>query len=210
MHSLTEHFAGLVESYGLIILFPTIFLETFGLPLPGESALVATSALAAKGSLNIVAVAGVATLAAIAGDNLAYLIGRRYGRAVILTYGARFGITETKYEAAERVTQKYGAYVVVCARFFVLLRQLNGLVAGSANMPWAKFFVANMVGSAAWVLFWTTLAYQFGQHLSLLHKVLYHLSLAGAVSIPVVLVLVFVFGRNALKKTNPVAQDQPD
>ncbi len=90
MHQLTERFASLIDSYWLLILFPTIFFETFGLPLPGESALVATSALAAKGSLNIVAVAATASLAAIAGDNVAHLIGRRYGRAIIIAYGTRF------------------------------------------------------------------------------------------------------------------------
>ncbi|WP_170766463.1 DedA family protein [Ruegeria lacuscaerulensis] len=206
MHHLAEHFANLVEGYGLVVLFPTIFFETFGLPLPGESALIATSALAAKGSLNIVAVAAVASLAAIAGDNIAYMIGRRYGREIILAYGARFGITEAKYEAAERATDKYGSYVVVCARFFVLLRQLNGLVAGSANMPWVKFFVANVTGSVLWVLFWTTLAYQFGLHVSLLTKALHHFSLIGAVLIPIALVLVFVFGRSALKRRNTVAK----
>lgn len=198
MHHLADHFENLLETYGLVILFPTIFFETFGLPLPGESALVATSALAAKGSLNIVAVAITASLAAIAGDNVAYLIGRRYGRAIILAYGTRFGITEEKYEAAERATNTYGAYVVVCARFFVLLRQLNGLVAGSANMPWMKFFVANVVGSVLWVLFWTILAYQFGQHVSLQAKGLHHISVIVAILVPIALVLMFVFGRKAL------------
>lgn len=201
MDHIAEHFKSLTEEYGLVILFPTIFFETFGLPLPGESALVATSALAAKGSLNIGAVAAVASLAAITGDNVAYLLGRRYGRAIILAYGARFGITEAKYEAAERVTNKYGAYIVICARFFVVLRQLNGLVAGSASMPWVKFFIANVVGSVLWVVFWTTLAYQFGQHVALLPNALHRISLVSAILVPVALVTLFVLGPRALQKT---------
>ncbi|MCG7522560.1 DedA family protein [Ruegeria sp. Ofav3-42] len=209
MHHFADNFENLIENYGLFVLFPTIFFETFGLPLPGESALVATSALAAKGTLNIFAVAAVAILAAIAGDNVAYLIGRRYGRAIILAYGSRFGITQTKYDSVERATNKYGAYVVVCARFFVLLRQLNGLVAGSANMPWIKFFLANVAGSVLWVLFWTTIAYQFGHRVSLLPDAVHHLSLIGAVLVPVTLVLVFVFGRRALLKRKALATKQP-
>ncbi|WP_170395091.1 DedA family protein [Ruegeria arenilitoris] len=209
MHHFANHFENLVENYGLLILFPTIFFETFGLPLPGESALVAASVLAAKGTLNIFAVAAVASLAAIAGDNVAYLIGRRYGRAIILAYGSRFGITETKYEAAERATNKYGAYVVVCARFIVLLRQLNGLVAGSANMPWVKFFLANVAGSLLWALFWTTIAYQFGHRVSLLPDALHHVLLMGAVLVTVALVLVLVFGRRALLKRKAIAKKQP-
>ncbi|WP_109313035.1 DedA family protein [Ruegeria sp. AU67] len=111
-----------------------------------------------------------------------------------------FGVTEEKYEAAERATNKFGACDVVCARFFVLLLQLNGLVAGSANMPWMKFFIANVVGSVLWVLFWTILAYQFGQHVSLLAKGLHHVSVIVAILIPVALILVFVFGRWALQR----------
>lgn len=202
MHHFIEHFANLLESYGLVVLFATLFLETFGLPLPGESALVATSAAAANGKINIFAVAMVASLAAIAGDNVAYLIGRRYGRALILAYGGRLGISEEKYQAVEDVTKKYGAFVVVVARFFVLLRQLNGLVAGSANMPWPRFLIANVLGSMLWVLFWTTLAYQFGQHISLLPKVLHHVSLMGAILVPATLILVFVFGHRGLKARN--------
>ncbi|WP_170565397.1 DedA family protein [Ruegeria atlantica] len=209
MHHFADNFESLVENYGLFVLFPTIFFETFGLPLPGESALVATSVLAAKGTLNIFAVAAVASLAAIAGDNVAYLIGRRYGRAIILAYGSRFGITETKYKAVERATNKYGAYVVVWARFFVLLRQLNGLVAGSANMPWVKFFLANVAGSVLWVVFWTSIAYQFGHRVSLLPDVLHHVLPMGAVLAPIALVLVFVFGRRALLKRKAVAKKRP-
>lgn len=209
MHHFADNFENLVEHYGLFILFPTIFFETFGLPLPGESALVAASALAAKGTLNIFAVAAVASIAAIAGDNVAYLIGRRYGRAIILAYGNRFGITETKYEAVERATTNYGAYVVVCARFFVLLRQLNGLVAGSANMPWVKFFLANVAGSMLWVLFWTTIAYQFGHRVSLLPDALHHVSLMGALLVPVALALMLVFGRRALLKRKAPVKKQP-
>ncbi|MEM1006059.1 MAG: DedA family protein [Pseudomonadota bacterium] len=210
MHNPSEHFANLVESYGFIILFPTIFLETFGVPLPGESALIATSVMAAKGALNIYAVAVVAILAAIAGDNVAYFIGRRYGRSIILAYGTRFGITEARYDTVEQLAQKYGAFIVVFARFFVLLRQLNGLVAGSASMPWAKFFIANVLGSVFWVVFWTTLAYQFGEHVSLLPKAVHHALLIAAMAIPVVLVLMFVFGRNALKKRTQTAGTRSD
>ena len=65
-------------------------------------------------------------------------------------------------------------------------------------MPWMKFFVANIVGSVLWVLFWTILAYQFGQHVSLQAKGLHHISVIVAILVPIALVLMFVFGRRAL------------
>ena len=174
MSHLVETLHHLLDSYGLVALFATLFLETFGLPLPGESALVAMAAGAAKGNFNIYSVALVAICASVAGDNVAFWIGRRFGRELVLTYGQRVGLTEARYLQVEQATWKYGAYAVVIARFFLLLRQLNGLVAGTANMHWLKFLIANILGATLWVLFWTTLAYQFGMNTSviidLLHK----------------------------------------
>ena len=166
MSHLVETLHHLLDSYGLVALFATLFLETFGLPLPGESALVAMSAGAAKGNFSIYSVALVAICASVAGDNVAFWIGRRFGRELVLTYGQRVGLTEARYLQVEQATWKYGAYAVVIARFFLLLRQLNGLVAGTANMHWLKFLIANILGATLWVLFWTTLAYQFGLNTS--------------------------------------------
>ncbi len=193
MRSLLEHFEFFVEHYGLIALFVTVFLETVGLPLPGESVLVTTSAIAANGGLNILTVAITGIIAAVAGDNLAYFIGRRFGRELILKHGSRFGVTDERYRKVEEVTQKYGAYIVVIARFVVLLRQLNGLVAGSVNMNWHKFFIANVIGSTLWVLFWTTLSYQFGQNVSLIPTLLHHSSLVAAVVVLVLLLMILIF-----------------
>ena len=195
MLDLLEHYKIFVEHYGLVVLFITLFLETLGLPLPGETALIVTSALAANGGLNIVSVALTGIAAAMTGDNVAYLIGRWYGRELILTYGRRFGVTDESYRKAEQVTQKYGAYVVVFARFFVLLRQLNGLVAGSANMSWPRFFLANFLGSSLWVLFWTILVYQFGQTVSLVPKALHHFFLVAAMVVPVFLIVMAILYR---------------
>ncbi|WP_299475899.1 DedA family protein [uncultured Roseibium sp.] len=195
MLDLPEHYKVFVEHYGLIVLFITLFLETLGLPLPGETALIMTSALASDGGLNIVSVAAAGITAAMAGDNVAYLIGRRYGRGLVLTYGRRFGVTDENYRKAEQATEKYGAYIVVFARFFVVLRQLNGLVAGSANMSWPRFLLANLVGSTLWVLFWTTLVYQFGHTIALIPKALHHLSLIAAMSVPVLLILLVILYR---------------
>ncbi|AQS50228.1 hypothetical protein BMG03_20185 (plasmid) [Thioclava nitratireducens] len=187
-----DHLLALVEQYGVIALFFSITLETLGLPLPGESALVASSAAAGAGKLSIWHVVIAAYAAAVLGDNIGYLIGHRYGRAVILRYGARIGITHDKYMRVEEITAKYGPFMVIAARFIVLLRQLNGLVAGSSGMHWAKFLIANLIGAALWVGLWSTLAYKFGHDVSIVPWIWNHLSLIAMVVFPLLLLLIAV------------------
>jgi len=74
--------------------------------------------------------------------------------------------------------------MVVFARFFVVLRQLNGIVAGTTGMRWTTFFAANVVGAAIWVGLWTTLAYRFGGATSLLPLFWHHLALIAAILTP--------------------------
>ena len=197
-----DHLLALVEQYGVIALFFSITLETLGLPLPGESALIASSAAAGAGKLSISHVAIAAYVAAVLGDNIGYFIGRKYGKAVTLSYGERFGITHDKYVRAEEVAAKYGPLMVISARFIVLLRQLNGLVAGSTGMHWAKFLIANLIGAALWVGFWATLAFKLGHDVSIVPWIWHHLSLVAMVVIPaLLLVIVLLYLR--VRRRNP-------
>lgn len=185
-----DHLLTLVEHYGIIALFISITLETLGLPLPGESALIASAAAAGAGKLSIWQVVIAAYAAAVIGDNIGYLIGRRYGRTVILRHGDRFGITHARYTRTEEITAKYGSFMVIAARFVVLLRQLNGLVAGSTGMHWAKFFGANLIGAALWVGVWSTLAYRLGHDVSIVPWIWHHLALVAMVVIPLLLAVI--------------------
>ncbi|EBA08625.1 DedA family protein [Sagittula stellata] len=152
-----------VSGWGLLggsipaAVFITILLEAFGVPLPGESALIAASAAAGAGETRLPLVFLAAWAGAVIGDNIGYFIGRRYGQSLVERYGARIGLTQALYARVELAARKYGAFMVVVARFFVVLRQFNGLVAGSTGMPWFRFLVANIVGAAAWAAVWTLL-----------------------------------------------------
>lgn len=199
-----DHLLAFVEHYGVLALFISITFETLGLPLPGESGLMAAAAGAGAGKLNIWHVVLAAYVAAVLGDNIGYLIGRRYGRAVILSYGSRLGITPENYARAEEITARYGPLMVIAARFVVLLRQLNGLVAGSTNMPWMSFLAANIVGAALWVGLWSTLAYQFGHSASIVPFLWHHLSLVAMIVIPTILALIIVL---YLRLRNRAADD---
>lgn len=153
----------LISSWGLLggsipaAVFVTVLLEAFGLPLPGESALIAASAAAGAGATRLPYVFLAAWAGAVIGDNIGYVIGHRYGQLLVARYGDRVGLTQARYARVEAATEKYGAFMVVFARFFVVLRQFNGLVAGSTGMPWPRFLIANIVGAAAWAGLWTVL-----------------------------------------------------
>ena len=199
MHSaLIQHFESFVGEYGVVALFLTLFFETLGAPLPGESALILASGAAAAGKLDIRAVVLAAWLGSILGDNAAYLIGRKLGRPAVLRYGSRVGVTEGAYAKAEAITHRDGPLMVVAARFVVILRQLNGLVAGTTGMPWLHFLAANLVGAALWVGLWATLAYKFGQKLDVLPFFWHHLSLVAAIAIPLL-----ILGLAALRLRRP-------
>lgn len=185
-----DHLLTLVENYGLIALFFSIALETLGLPLPGETVLIASAGAAGAGSLNIWHVALTSFAAAVLGDNIGYLIGRRYGRTVILRHGQRVGITAEKYAHVEALAARYGPFMVVAARFLPIARQINGLVAGSITMPWGKFLSANIVGGALWVGLWCTVAYQLGHSISIVPWIWHHLSLVAMVIIPLLLLVI--------------------
>lgn len=190
--------APFMQHYGLPGLFLDIYLESMGMPVPGETLMLLAAALAGMGQLDIVAVAGTAFAAAVLGDNTAYLIGRRMGRPLVVRHGARFGITHERLERVESVMHRYGPLIVAGARFVIVFRQLNGIAAGTTGMHWRTFLVANAVGAALWVGAWSTAAYYFGEKVSLVPALWSHLSyaaLAAVVAVLAILVAGYVYRR---------------
>ena len=138
-------------SHGLPLLFVVVMLESFGLPLPGETALIAFGVLASQGNYSIVTVIAVAAAGAIIGDNLGYwLIGRLGGRRLFerTRYGRRYA--ERFLPGAERLMAKHGGKVVFFGRFISILRFTAAWAAGIARMPWWRFFFWNAAGGICW------------------------------------------------------------
>jgi membrane protein DedA with SNARE-associated domain len=154
-----------VDRFGYLGVGGLVFVESFGVPAPGETAIIAGSAAAGSGHLNIFAVAAVAFVAAVAGDSLGYLIGRTGGHALILRFGRYVRLTPERLHRVERFMNKQGSKIVVVARFVEGLRQLNGVVAGMTGMPWPRFFLFNTIGAALWVGCWSAAGYLAGNHL---------------------------------------------
>ncbi len=163
MHHLVGMFEPYLHEYGYLAVFAALFLEDFGVPVPGETLLIAGSLLATKGQLNIFILLPVAWLAAVLGDNVGYAIGRYGGRALILRFGRYLLLTPNRLDYAEGFFNRRGAIIVVVARFVEVLRQLNGIVAGTTRMAWGRFVLYNAVGAALWVGFWSTLFFQLGK-----------------------------------------------
>jgi membrane protein DedA with SNARE-associated domain len=165
MNSLLSAAHPFIAQYGYGALFGVLFAESFGLPLPGEAFLVTASFLATQGQLNIWIVGLTAWIAAVLGDNVGYAIGYFGGRRLVTRHGARVGISVERLNKAEHFFAHYGPEVVIVARFFPVLRQLNGIVAGSAGMDWKRFVIYNGLGGLLWVGAWCSGVYYFGDQI---------------------------------------------
>lgn len=152
-----------LNEYGYTALFLVVFFESFGVPLPGETMVITAALLASRGELHIIPTLTAVWIAAVLGDNVGYLIGTFGGRRLVIRYGLRLGITDRRLARVEEFFGRYGVEVVLIARFFLLLRQLNGVAAGIAVMPWRRFVIYNLVGGALWTGVWGLGVYLLGQ-----------------------------------------------
>lgn len=184
-----------LEHYGYFAVFFTVLLESFGIPLPGQTVIIAGGLLAAKGEMHIVPLVLIAWGAAVAGDNIGYAIGRFGGRRLIVHHGGRIGLREAHLQRVERVFARYGGGIVVAARFFDVLRQLNGVVAGLSGMRWLLFFLFNALGATLWVGAWGVGAYVLGQHMAVALAVFHHYApyVIGVSLVGVVVLLAYLF-----------------
>jgi membrane protein DedA with SNARE-associated domain len=164
-HAMIEHglqwLAPYVAAYGAVTLFVLIYLESFGVPVPGESAVIASSLLAAHGDLSITALFVAVFFGAVLGDSTGYAIGHFGGRPLLLRFGSWVKLTPERLDKLEATFRTKGAIIVITARFVVVLRQLNGIIAGAVAMPWLRFLAANAVGALLWVSTWTLGPYFF-------------------------------------------------
>jgi membrane protein DedA with SNARE-associated domain len=156
----------LVDRFGYVGVAGLVFVESFGVPAPGETAIIAGAASAGRGHLNVLLIGVVAFLAAVIGDSIGYLIGRTGGRPLVLRFGRYVRLTPQRLDRIDGFMTRHGPKVVVIARFVEGLRQLNGIVAGMSRMPWPRFLLFNAIGAAAWVAVWTTGGYLAGNHLN--------------------------------------------
>lgn len=147
---------------GYLILFGLIGAESSGLPVPGESALIAAGVLAHDGQLDIALVIVVAAIAAIVGDNLGYLIGRTGGRRLLEHPGFMETHRRRIIEKGEPFFARHGPKAVFLGRWVAGLRIAAAWLAGINRMPWPIFLFWNALGAIAWAASVGLLAYYLG------------------------------------------------
>jgi membrane protein DedA with SNARE-associated domain len=156
-----------VTHHGLPLLFAAVALESFGIPVPGETALIAFGVLAAQGHYSVAVVVAVAAAAAVIGDNLGFwLIGRRGGQALITRYAWIERRTQRVLPRAEALIARYGGRAVFFGRFVAVLRETIAWVAGLAGMSWRRFLFWNALGGVVWATGVGLLAYFGGKALA--------------------------------------------
>jgi membrane protein DedA with SNARE-associated domain len=187
---------GLVHHYGLVALFLVVMLESGGVPLPGETALVAAAIFAARGQMDIWEVISVAAAAAIIGDNLGYWIGRTGGRKLLERFGPikRWSVRVLPW--SERFFERHGAKTIFIGRFFSVLRVTAAWLAGISRMPWWKFFFWNAAGGICWAFLVGLIAYYLGHAAA---DAIGRYGLLGGIAI-VVLVAIFLVGMHFWRK----------
>jgi membrane protein DedA with SNARE-associated domain len=155
--SLTDHI-------GYPLLFVLVGAESSGVPVPGETALIAAAVLASRpnASLTLPAVIATAAVAAIVGDNIGYLIGRHGGRRLLERPG-RFARQRAKVlEVGEPFFERHGPKAVFLGRWILGLRVWASWLAGITHMPWRSFLMYNALGGISWAVTIGVLAYVAG------------------------------------------------
>jgi len=177
---------------GYVGLGVLVGIESMGVPSPGETALVIAAVLASRGKLDIVTVILVAAAAAIIGDNLGYLIGRRGGRRLLTRRGPLHARRLQLIEYGDRFFARHGAKAVFFGRWMALVRVTAAWMAGANRMPPRRFFVYNALGGISWAASVALVAYWLGAAGG---HILATIGTAGAIAFGLVVVLGFLWLR---------------
>lgn len=156
----------LIETFGTIGVLVVVFVESgllVGFFLPGDSLLFTAGLLSAAGTLPDLWILLITIpLAAIAGDQVGYAIGRKAGPAIFSRPDSRF-FRQEYVEKAESYFERYGPRTIVLARFVPIVRTFAPVMAGVAHMKYATFLKFNIIGGVLWGVSLTVLGYYLGQ-----------------------------------------------
>jgi membrane protein DedA with SNARE-associated domain len=177
-----------LRHYGYFAVAGVLLLENIGLPVPGETMLIAASLYAATGQLNIVLVGIIAVLASTAGSAIGYAIGVYGGRPLAERYGKYVFLTAERLDKTEVFFKRRGWAVVLLGRFVEGVRQAAGIIAGISDMKFPTFLLYTVIGAALWVATWSTVGELAGSHVTTIS----HYATYVAEGVAVILVLLIV------------------
>lgn len=198
----------LIGRYGYLAVFFGVMLESFGVPLPGETVLLLSGALAHQGVLDFGDAIVFGVLGAVVGDQLGYWAGRRGGRAFVLRWGRFVLVTPERLGRAEAFFDRHGGRAVFLARFVSGLRVFGALVAGTSRMPWSRFALYNALGGAVWATAAVSVGYFLWGSISLVEHWVGRASLLLSAALALALLLSGVYrwvsrGRSGGDPTGP-------
>ena len=200
----------LIQAYGLWVLFTVVMLESMGIPMPGEAALI-TAALYAGSThqIGIASVVLVAAAAAIIGDNIGYLIGRSIGIRLVMRYGRYVRLDEPRLKVGQYLFLRHGGKIVFFARFVAFLRTFVALLAGVNRMSWPRFLTMNALGGISWASLFGGGAYLFGEQMKRVAGPVSLLLLVAAIGLAIAGILFFRHHEKELEQRADAALPGP-
>ena len=204
-----RHFRGaiarvqpLLMRYGYWAAAVATLAEGVGIPLPGQTLLIAGGVEAAAGRMSIAWLLLLVTAAAVLGNSLGYGIGYWGGRFVL----SKFKVNPQRQERLEKLFTRRGGFVILFGRFVDGLRQLNGIISGTMKMPWWTFTAYNVVGALLWTSTWGLGSYYLGRRIHFIAGFFHHHhALLFALGVMVLLALLFYLPRSSRRKENVLA-----
>jgi membrane protein DedA with SNARE-associated domain len=194
----------LINSFGYWAVFGLVAAESFGIPVPGETALIAAGTYAGHThKLSPWLIFMVAAAAAIIGDNIGYLVGDKGGYRLLRRYGHYIHVDESRMKVGRYLFDRYGGRVVFFGRFVSVLRTYAAFLAGANRMRWRRFLVFNAAGGILWAAIFTAASYAAGNTLQHVSGVLNIVLAAVAV---VVIVVALVLVRRRINRLVDVAE----
>jgi membrane-associated protein len=162
MNNLLHYLLTLLQEYGYPILWLSIFIGAVGIPLPNTLVLLAVGAFAALGNFQFILLFVVALSAFVAGDNVSYWLGRRWGSRVLRWMEGRLIRAQT-LERSRVYFDRLGGWAIFSSRFLVsALGGAINLLAGAQLYPYRRFLAYDIAGEAAGTVLLLTLGYVFG------------------------------------------------
>jgi membrane protein DedA with SNARE-associated domain len=190
----------LVSTGGIITIFLTMALESAGIPISSEVVVPLGGALAAQGRLSFVAVVVAATLGNLLGSLVAFLLARRYGRALVLGPGRHVGLSEGHLRLAERFFTRFGSPAVFVGRLLPVVRTYISFPAGLAAMGLTRFLTLTLLGSIPWNLGLAYAGYRLGRDYQAIERALGVFTIPLALLVLIVIVVVYLLGRRWLER----------
>ena len=159
----THTIDGWLSSYGYLVVFLLVMIESIGVPVPGETALIGAALYAGSShKLEIWWIVAVAIAGAVIGDNIGFAIGRYGGAKLLLRYGHKIRLHEARLKIGIWLFRRHGGKVVFWGRFVSILRTWAAFLAGANHMEWRRFLFYNAAGGTVWATLFAVAYYEFG------------------------------------------------